>query len=101
MGEFFIYKKIILCVFIGTSQSIKDMLYQKYFKFFKFGFQAWEQSAGVIVFPSVQLLASEVSKLLTKEIKRTLNGKSAGNDRVAHSLGVCCHLPVFYAAWYA
>jgi len=34
MGEFFIYKKIILCVFIGTSQSIKDMLYQKYFNSF-------------------------------------------------------------------
>uniref|UniRef100_A0A8C3E388 WDFY family member 4 n=1 Tax=Corvus moneduloides TaxID=1196302 RepID=A0A8C3E388_CORMO len=41
------------------------------------GFQAWEQSAGVIVFPNIQLLASEVSKLLTKEIKRNLNGKPA------------------------
>lgn len=45
--------------------------------------KAWEQSAGVIVFPSVQLLASEVSKLLTKEIKRTLNGKSAEEARLA------------------
>uniref|UniRef100_A0A803Y055 WDFY family member 4 n=1 Tax=Meleagris gallopavo TaxID=9103 RepID=A0A803Y055_MELGA len=52
-------------------------------QFFKLGFQAWEQSAGVIVFPSVQLLASEVSKLLTKEIKRTLNGKSAEEARLA------------------
>ncbi|XP_041874799.1 WD repeat- and FYVE domain-containing protein 4 isoform X4 [Corvus kubaryi] len=39
--------------------------------------KAWEQSAGVIVFPNIQLLASEVSKLLTKEIKRNLNGKPA------------------------
>ncbi|XP_052533656.1 WD repeat- and FYVE domain-containing protein 4 isoform X2 [Tympanuchus pallidicinctus] len=45
--------------------------------------KAWEQSAGVIVFPSVQLLASEVSKLLAKEIKRTLNGKSAEEARLA------------------
>uniref|UniRef100_A0A672TPX7 Uncharacterized protein n=1 Tax=Strigops habroptila TaxID=2489341 RepID=A0A672TPX7_STRHB len=47
------------------------------------GFQAWEQSAGVIVFPNIQLLASEVSKLLTKEIKRTLNGKPAEEARLA------------------
>lgn len=46
------------------------------------GFQAWEQSAGVIVFPNIQLLASEVSKLLTKEIKRNLNGKPAGNNPI-------------------
>ncbi|NWU74629.1 WDFY4 protein, partial [Onychorhynchus coronatus] len=39
--------------------------------------KAWEQSAGVVIFPNIQLLASEVSKLLTKEIKRNLNGKSA------------------------
>uniref|UniRef100_A0A8C3MEA8 Uncharacterized protein n=1 Tax=Geospiza parvula TaxID=87175 RepID=A0A8C3MEA8_GEOPR len=44
---------------------------------------AWEQSAGVIVFPNIQLLASEVSKLLTKEIKRNLNGKPAEEARVA------------------
>ncbi|XP_032301308.1 WD repeat- and FYVE domain-containing protein 4 isoform X3 [Coturnix japonica] len=44
--------------------------------------KAWEESAGVIVFPSIQLLASEVSKLLTKEIKRTLNGKSAEEARL-------------------
>uniref|UniRef100_A0A8B9IYM1 WD repeat-and FYVE domain-containing protein 4 n=1 Tax=Amazona collaria TaxID=241587 RepID=A0A8B9IYM1_9PSIT len=47
------------------------------------GFQAWEQSAGVIVFPNIQLLASEVSKLLTKEIKRTLSGKPAEEARLA------------------
>ncbi|XP_061857387.1 WD repeat- and FYVE domain-containing protein 4 isoform X3 [Colius striatus] len=45
--------------------------------------KAWEQSAGVIVFPNIQLLASEVSKLLTKEIKRNLNGKSAEEARMA------------------
>uniref|UniRef100_A0A663EJC4 WDFY family member 4 n=1 Tax=Aquila chrysaetos chrysaetos TaxID=223781 RepID=A0A663EJC4_AQUCH len=47
------------------------------------GFQAWEQSAGAIVFPNIQLLASEVSKLLTKEIKRNLNGKPAEEARLA------------------
>ncbi|NXS96872.1 WDFY4 protein, partial [Jacana jacana] len=45
--------------------------------------KAWEQSAGVIVFPNIQLLASEVSKLLTKEIKRKLNGKPAEEARLA------------------
>ncbi|KAM4668749.1 WD repeat- and FYVE domain-containing protein 4 [Amazona ochrocephala] len=45
--------------------------------------KAWEQSAGVIVFPNIQLLASEVSKLLTKEIKRTLSGKPAEEARLA------------------
>ncbi|NXK27654.1 WDFY4 protein, partial [Arenaria interpres] len=45
--------------------------------------KAWEQSAGVIVFPNIQLLASEVSKLLTKEIKRNLNGKPAEEARLA------------------
>uniref|UniRef100_A0A8C3KM47 WDFY family member 4 n=1 Tax=Calidris pygmaea TaxID=425635 RepID=A0A8C3KM47_9CHAR len=50
---------------------------------FTLGFQAWEQSAGVIVFPNIQLLASEVSKLLTKEIKRNLNGKPAEEARLA------------------
>ncbi|NXH13633.1 WDFY4 protein, partial [Bucco capensis] len=45
--------------------------------------KAWEQSSGVIVFPNVQLLASEVSKLLTKEIKRNLNGKPAEEARLA------------------
>lgn len=59
------------------------------------GFQAWEQSAGVIVFPNIQLLASEVSKLLTKEIKKNLNGKPAGNDLIPSPLdllplGICC-----------
>ncbi|NXU48406.1 WDFY4 protein, partial [Turnix velox] len=40
--------------------------------------KAWEQSAAeVIVFPNTRLLASEVSKLLTKEIKRNINGKPA------------------------
>jgi len=63
------------------------------------GFQAWEQSAGVIVFPNIQLLASEVSKLLTKEIKRNLNGKPAGNDPIPHLvdpliLGKCRHSAV-------
>ncbi|XP_040983136.1 WD repeat- and FYVE domain-containing protein 4 isoform X4 [Aquila chrysaetos chrysaetos] len=45
--------------------------------------KAWEQSAGAIVFPNIQLLASEVSKLLTKEIKRNLNGKPAEEARLA------------------
>ncbi|XP_009676148.2 WD repeat- and FYVE domain-containing protein 4 isoform X3 [Struthio camelus] len=45
--------------------------------------KAWEQSAGAIVFPNVQLLASEVSKLLTKEIKNHLNGKPAEEARLA------------------
>ncbi|KAM7016761.1 WD repeat- and FYVE domain-containing protein 4 [Passerculus sandwichensis] len=45
--------------------------------------KAWEESAGVIVFPNIQLLASEVSKLLTKEIKRNLNGKPAEEARLA------------------
>ncbi|XP_065602222.1 WD repeat- and FYVE domain-containing protein 4 isoform X2 [Cyrtonyx montezumae] len=45
--------------------------------------KTWEQSGEAIVFPSIQLLASEVSKLLTKEIKRTLNGKSAEEARLA------------------
>ncbi|NXP47087.1 WDFY4 protein, partial [Heliornis fulica] len=45
--------------------------------------KTWEQSAGVVVFPNIQLLASEVSKLLTKEIKRNLNGKSAEEARLA------------------
>ncbi|NXN29623.1 WDFY4 protein, partial [Nycticryphes semicollaris] len=45
--------------------------------------KAWEQSAGVIVFPNIQLLAGEVSKLLTKEIKRKLNGKPAEEARLA------------------
>uniref|UniRef100_A0A8B9TDS4 DUF4704 domain-containing protein n=1 Tax=Anas platyrhynchos TaxID=8839 RepID=A0A8B9TDS4_ANAPL len=51
--------------------------------FFTLGFQAWEQSAGVIVFPNIQLLASEISKLLTKEIKKNLNGKPAEEARLA------------------
>ncbi|NXW26956.1 WDFY4 protein, partial [Phaetusa simplex] len=45
--------------------------------------KAWEQSAGVIIFPNIQLLASEVSKLLTKEIKRNLSGKPAEEARLA------------------
>ncbi|NXR32149.1 WDFY4 protein, partial [Zosterops hypoxanthus] len=45
--------------------------------------KAWEQSAGVIMLPNIQLLASEVSKLLTKEIKRNLNGKPAEEARLA------------------
>uniref|UniRef100_A0A8B9C663 WDFY family member 4 n=1 Tax=Anser brachyrhynchus TaxID=132585 RepID=A0A8B9C663_9AVES len=45
--------------------------------------KAWEESAGVIVFPNIQLLASEVSKLLTKEIKKNLNGKPAEEARLA------------------
>uniref|UniRef100_A0A8C0VB74 WDFY family member 4 n=1 Tax=Cyanistes caeruleus TaxID=156563 RepID=A0A8C0VB74_CYACU len=48
--------------------------------------KAWEQSAGAIVLPNIQLLASEVSKLLTKEIKRNLNGKPAGNDPLPYPL---------------
>uniref|UniRef100_A0A8D0EIG0 DUF4704 domain-containing protein n=1 Tax=Strix occidentalis caurina TaxID=311401 RepID=A0A8D0EIG0_STROC len=58
------------------------MLYQKDLTV-TLGFQAWEQSAGIIVFPNIQLLASEVSKLLTKEIKRKINGKPAEEARLA------------------
>lgn len=76
------------------------MLYQKDLMVM-LGFQAWEQSAGVIIFPNIQLLASEVSKLLTKEIKRTLNGKPAGNDLISYALdpllGMCCHSSVLCA----
>ncbi|XP_009977759.1 PREDICTED: WD repeat- and FYVE domain-containing protein 4 [Tauraco erythrolophus] len=45
--------------------------------------KVWDESAGVIVFPNIQLLASEVSKLLTKEIKKNLNGKPAEEARLA------------------
>ncbi|XP_015489137.1 WD repeat- and FYVE domain-containing protein 4 [Parus major] len=45
--------------------------------------KACEQSAGAIVLPNIQLLASEVSKFLTKEIKRNLNGKPAEEARLA------------------
>ncbi|NXD13811.1 WDFY4 protein, partial [Nothocercus nigrocapillus] len=45
--------------------------------------KAWEQSAGITVFPNIQLLASEVAKLLTKEIKKNLNGKPAEEARLA------------------
>ncbi|XP_066179992.1 WD repeat- and FYVE domain-containing protein 4 isoform X2 [Sylvia atricapilla] len=45
--------------------------------------KAWEQSAGVIMLSNIQLLASEVSKLLTKEIKRNINGKPAEEARLA------------------
>ncbi|NXG61374.1 WDFY4 protein, partial [Hemiprocne comata] len=51
--------------------------------FLPFFLKAWEESAGVTVFPNIQLLASEVSKLLTKEIKRNLNGKPAEEARLA------------------
>ncbi|XP_032857672.2 WD repeat- and FYVE domain-containing protein 4 isoform X3 [Tyto alba] len=51
--------------------------------FLPFFLKAWEESAGVIVFPNIQLLASEVSKLLTKEIKRNVNGKPAEEARLA------------------
>uniref|UniRef100_A0A8C0ERL9 DUF4704 domain-containing protein n=1 Tax=Bubo bubo TaxID=30461 RepID=A0A8C0ERL9_BUBBB len=73
---------VCLFIFISTSQSTKDMLYQKDLTV-TLGFQAWEQSAGIIVFPNIQLLASEVSKLLTKEIKRKINGKPAEEARLA------------------
>lgn len=76
------------------------MLYQKDLTVM-LGFQACEESAGVIVFPNIQLLASEVSKLLTKEIKRTLSGKPAGNDLISHPLDpllpMCCHSAVLCA----
>ncbi|XP_067395033.1 WD repeat- and FYVE domain-containing protein 4 [Emydura macquarii macquarii] len=45
--------------------------------------KAWEESAGIISFPNIQFLASEVSKLLTKEIKKKLNGKPAEDARLA------------------
>ncbi|XP_073209166.1 WD repeat- and FYVE domain-containing protein 4 isoform X3 [Lepidochelys kempii] len=45
--------------------------------------KAWEESGGIVSFPNVQFLASEVSKLLTKEIKKKLNGKPAEDARLA------------------
>ncbi|XP_063160442.1 WD repeat- and FYVE domain-containing protein 4 [Candoia aspera] len=36
--------------------------------------KAWEQSDGSIYFPNIQLLASETSSLLVKEIKKKMNG---------------------------
>ncbi|NWX28896.1 WDFY4 protein, partial [Notiomystis cincta] len=56
---------------------------RKLLEFLPLFLKAWEQSAGVIVFPNIQLLASEASKLLTKEIKRNLNGKPAEEARLA------------------
>ncbi|XP_074856013.1 WD repeat- and FYVE domain-containing protein 4 [Carettochelys insculpta] len=45
--------------------------------------KAWEDSAGIISFPNIQLLATEVSKFLTKEIQKKLNGKPAEEARLA------------------
>uniref|UniRef100_A0A8C4Y031 Alfy-like armadillo-like repeat domain-containing protein n=1 Tax=Gopherus evgoodei TaxID=1825980 RepID=A0A8C4Y031_9SAUR len=45
--------------------------------------KAWEESAGIVSFPNIHFLASEVSKLLTKEIKKKLNGKPAEDARLA------------------
>ncbi|OWK58185.1 WD repeat- and FYVE domain-containing protein 4 [Lonchura striata] len=56
---------------------------RKLLEFLPLFLKAWEQSAGVITFPNIQLLASEVSKLLTKEIERNLNGKPAEEARLA------------------
>ncbi|XP_025028372.1 WD repeat- and FYVE domain-containing protein 4-like, partial [Python bivittatus] len=39
--------------------------------------KAWEQSDGSIYFPNIQLLASETSSLLVKEIKKKMNGNPA------------------------
>lgn len=96
-GNFSFMLGFFIC--ISTSQHIKDMMYQKDLTVM-LGFQTWEQSAGVMVFPNIQLLASEVSKLLTKEIKRNLNGKPAGNDSIPYPLDplilrMCCHSAVF------
>ncbi|XP_030131885.4 WD repeat- and FYVE domain-containing protein 4 [Taeniopygia guttata] len=56
---------------------------RKLLEFLPLFLKAWEQSAGVIVFPNIQLLASEASKLLTKEIERNLSGKPAEEARLA------------------
>uniref|UniRef100_A0A8C8RKD3 WD repeat- and FYVE domain-containing protein 4 n=1 Tax=Pelusios castaneus TaxID=367368 RepID=A0A8C8RKD3_9SAUR len=44
--------------------------------------KAWEESAGTISFPNIHFLASEVSRLLTKEIKKKLTGKPAESARL-------------------
>uniref|UniRef100_H0ZCV3 Uncharacterized protein n=1 Tax=Taeniopygia guttata TaxID=59729 RepID=H0ZCV3_TAEGU len=41
------------------------------------------QRLNIILFPNIQLLASEASKLLTKEIERNLSGKPAEEARLA------------------
>uniref|UniRef100_A0ACB8F8V5 Uncharacterized protein n=1 Tax=Sphaerodactylus townsendi TaxID=933632 RepID=A0ACB8F8V5_9SAUR len=40
--------------------------------------KAWDQSEGTISFPKIHFLAGEVSNLLVEEIRRNINGKSAG-----------------------
>uniref|UniRef100_A0ABM5FZY4 WD repeat- and FYVE domain-containing protein 4 isoform X1 n=1 Tax=Pogona vitticeps TaxID=103695 RepID=A0ABM5FZY4_9SAUR len=45
--------------------------------------KAWDHSDSNICFPNMQLLASETSKFLVKEMKKKLNGKSAEEARTA------------------
>ncbi|KAG8137761.1 hypothetical protein E2320_004976, partial [Naja naja] len=44
--------------------------------------KAWEQSDGSIYFPNIQLLASETSSFLVKEIKKKMNGNSVEDARL-------------------
>ncbi|XP_032082434.1 WD repeat- and FYVE domain-containing protein 4 isoform X3 [Thamnophis elegans] len=44
--------------------------------------KAWEQSDGSIYFPNIQLLASETSSFLVKEIKTKMNGNPAEDARL-------------------
>ncbi|XP_027715064.1 WD repeat- and FYVE domain-containing protein 4 isoform X3 [Vombatus ursinus] len=45
--------------------------------------KAWEKSAGIICFPSIQDFAEEVSKHLAQEIQKALGGKPAEEARLA------------------
>ncbi|XP_043836803.1 LOW QUALITY PROTEIN: WD repeat- and FYVE domain-containing protein 4 [Dromiciops gliroides] len=45
--------------------------------------KAWEKSAGIICFPSIQEFAEEVSKHLVQEIQKALEGKPAEEARLA------------------
>ncbi|XP_070799266.1 WD repeat- and FYVE domain-containing protein 4 [Pituophis catenifer annectens] len=44
--------------------------------------KAWEQSDGSVYFPNIQLLASETSSFLVKEIKKKMNGNPAEDARL-------------------
>ncbi|XP_072483675.1 WD repeat- and FYVE domain-containing protein 4 isoform X2 [Notamacropus eugenii] len=45
--------------------------------------KAWEKSAGIICFPSIQEFAEQVSKYLAQEIQKALGGKPAEEARLA------------------
>ncbi|XP_074089218.1 WD repeat- and FYVE domain-containing protein 4-like [Macrotis lagotis] len=45
--------------------------------------KAWEKSAGIIYFPSIQEFAEEISKHFAQEIQKALRGKPAEEARLA------------------